>query len=100
MTLISTRIPDDLKKQLEWYAKKERIGTAIAIRKIMDIGLKEARLEYALDLYRRGKASLWKAGKIADLSLWEMVDIVRERKIPMPYTLEDVEKDIQSALEE
>ena len=97
MALISTRIPDELKKQLEWYAKKEMIGTAIAIRKIIDIGLKEVRLEYALDLYRKGKVSLGRAGEIAELSLWEMMDIVREKRIPMPYTVEDVEKDFEIA---
>lgn len=100
MALISTRIPDELKKQLEWYAKKEMIGTAIALRKIMSIGLKEIKLEYALDLYRNGKVTLWKAAEIAGISLWEILDIVRERKIPMPYTLEDVKDDIKAALED
>ena len=99
MALISTRIPDDLKKELEWYAKKEKIGKAIALRKIIDVGLKEIRIEYALDLYKKGKITLWKAAQMAGMSLWEMLDIVRERRIPMRYTIEDVEKDLKIALE-
>ncbi|MBI4174638.1 MAG: UPF0175 family protein [Candidatus Aenigmarchaeota archaeon] len=40
-----------------------------------------------------------KASEIAGVPLWEILDAVRARKIPMPYTLEDVEKDIKSARE-
>lgn len=100
MALISTRIPEDIEKELIWYADKERIGKTIALRKILDRGLKEIKLEHALDLYKKGKVTLWKAATIAGLSLWEILDIVRERKIPMYYTLEDVEEDIRTALEE
>ncbi len=100
MALISTRIPEDIEKELIWYANKEKIGRTIALRKILDKGLKEIKLEHALDLYKKGKVTLWKAATIAGLSLWEIMDIVRERKIPMYYTLEDIEEDIKSALEE
>src|SRR3989338_464022 len=97
MALVSTRIPDDLEKEVEWYAKKEQIGKAIALRKILDRGLKEIRLEYALDLYAKGKITLGRAAEVAGLSLWDMIDIVRERRIPMHYTVEDVEKDFEIA---
>ncbi len=95
MALISTRIPEDLEKELEWYAKKERIGRTIALRKILDKGIKEIRLEYALDSYKKGKITLMKAAEIAGISLWEVLDIIKEKKIPMHYTLEDVEKDLE-----
>lgn len=98
MTLVSTRIPEDIEKELKWYAKKERVGITIALRKILEKGLKETKIEYSLDLYRRGKISLMKAAEISGLSLWEILDIVREKKISMPYTLEDVEKDIETAM--
>lgn len=97
MTLISTRIPEDIEKELRWYAEKEKIGIAIAMRKILDIGLKEIKLEHALDLYAKGKVTLWKAASLAGISLWEILEVVRERKIPMRYTLEDVEDDLKIA---
>ncbi len=99
MALISTRIPEDVEEKIEWYAEKEKIGRTIALRKILDRGLKEIKLEHALDLYAKGKVTLWKAASLADLSLWEMLDIVRERRIPMHYTLEDVEADFKIAKE-
>lgn len=95
MALISTRIPENIEKELIWYANKEKIGRTIALRKILEKGLEEIKLDHALDLYKKGRVTLWKAASIAGLSLWEMLDIVRERRIPMHYTLEDVEKDLE-----
>ena len=98
MALISTRIPEDIEKELKWYAEKEKLGMTIALRRVLDKGLKEIKREHALDLYQKGKVTLMKAGEIAGLSLWEILEIVRKRRIPMHYTLEDVKKDIEIAL--
>lgn len=100
MALISTRIPDDIEKELRWYAEREKLGMTIALRRILDKGLKEVRLEHALELYQKGRVTLMKAGEIAGLSLWEILEIVRKRRIPMYYTLEDAKKDIKIALKE
>ncbi|MEK6908854.1 MAG: UPF0175 family protein [Nanoarchaeota archaeon] len=100
MTLISTRIPEDIEKDLKWYAQKERIGISMAMRKVLDKGLQDIKIEYALELYKKGRVSLWKAAEIAGISLWEIIDIVKERKIPRQYTQEDTEKDIKATLKE
>jgi predicted HTH domain antitoxin len=97
MALISTRIPDDIEKELKWYAKKEKLGKTIALRKILEKGLHEIKLEHALDSYKKGKVTLMKAAELAGLSLWEILDIIREKRIPMHYALEDVEKDLEIA---
>jgi len=52
-----------------------------------------------LDLYREGKVSLWKAAKIAGLSLWEMIDLLAREKVLLNYTIEDLREDIEAALE-
>lgn len=98
MPLLSTRVPEELDEEIEWYAKKENVGKTIALRKVLDKGLKEIRLEHALELYQKGKITLMKAAEIAGISVWEILEIVRDKKVPMYYTLEDVEKDIKSAL--
>ena len=100
MSLVSTRITNELKKNLNWYAEKEKIGRTIALRKILEIGIKEARIEHALELYSKGKITLMKICEITGLSLWEILDIIRERKISMHYTKNDAEKDIRSILAE
>ena len=100
MALISTRIPDELEKELEWYANKENIGKTIALRKVLDKGLKDIKLEYALEQYKKGRITLMKAAEMSDMSLWEILDIVRDRRIPIHYTLKDAEEDIKAAAED
>jgi predicted HTH domain antitoxin len=51
-------------------------------------------------LYRDGKVTLRKAAKIADVSLWEMMEIVKERKVPIQYDYEDFRADFEAALKE
>ncbi len=98
MTLISLRLTHELREKLNWYAEKENIGKTIALRKILEIGMREIKIEYSLDLYSKGKITLMKAAEIAGLSLWEMLDIIRERRVQMYYTIRDAEKDIRASL--
>lgn len=99
MSLVSTRVTEDLDRELEWYAKKEKVGKTIALRRALDKGLKEIKLEYALDLYHKGKITLMRAAEISYMSLWEILEVVREKRVPIYYTLKDVEEDIKAALE-
>ena len=49
----------------------------------------------ALELYREGKVSLGKASEIAGLSVWEMMSLLKERRIPLNYSIKDFEKDLE-----
>ncbi len=100
MSLVSTRIPDEVDQELEVYAKREKVGKTIALRRVLDIGLKDIKKEFALSQYQEGKLSLMKAAQEAGLSLWEMIDIVRERQIPLAYTKHDLEEDFKAAMNE
>jgi len=48
----------------------------------------------ALELFREKKVSLGKASEIAGLSVWEMMALLKEKKIPLNYSVEDFEKDL------
>ncbi len=97
MSLVSTRLPQDMNNEIEWYARKEHLKKTVALRKIIERGLKEVRVEHALEEYHEGKVTLWKACEIARLPLWEMMELVKKRRISAPYTLKDVEEDIKAA---
>ena len=49
----------------------------------------------ALELFREGKVSLGKASEIAGLSVWEMMSLLKERRIPLNYSIKDFEKDLE-----
>ena len=39
-----------------------------------------------------------KAAELADVSIWKFLDVLKERKIPMRYDLEDIKKEIEEII--
>jgi AbrB family transcriptional regulator (stage V sporulation protein T) len=77
----------DLDK-LEWDVEEE--GNRIAREKYKMRSL-------AVDLYREGRLSLGKAAELAEAkSKWEMLMLLSERGVPLDYTADDAEKDLQT----
>lgn len=50
----------------------------------------------AIELFREGLVSVGKASEIADVSRNEMMDLLGERRIPLHYTVEDLEEDVKT----
>jgi predicted HTH domain antitoxin len=98
--IVSTRVPDNMAKDLEEIEKEEKTDRATVVRKLLTKAIAGWKLEKALTLYCGGKITLWKTAKIAGLPLWEMMDIVKERKVPFHYTYEDFREDFETALKE
>lgn len=54
----------------------------------------------AVELYREGRLSLGKAAELAGVkSKWEMLLLLNERGVPLDYTVQDAEKDLQTLKE-
>lgn len=56
----------------------------------------EIRLELALALYASGKLTLARARRLADMSETAFNDLLFERGIMMPYSMEDWEKELET----
>ena len=54
------------------------------------------KLYLATELYREGKVSLGKAAEIAELSKWEMMEILASKGIPLQYDEEDLKEDVET----
>ena len=51
----------------------------------------------AVELYREGVLSLGKAAELAEVAnKWEMLTLLNERKVAIPYTSEDAEEDLKT----
>ena len=57
----------------------------------------ELHLELAVALYRSGSLPLGKAARIAGLSEDQFSEILRDRHVPIPYSMTDLEHDIAYA---
>jgi len=94
---VATRISHELEEEIVDFMREEGLDKSAAIRRILEIGLNEWKRRRAIELYRAGKATLWKASQIAGLSLREMLDELNRLKIVTHVTVEDIEEDIQAA---
>lgn len=65
MSSITITLPADLSRQLEPYQDH--------LDELLRIGLREVKKAQSLALFRQGDISLWKAARLAGVSLREMV---------------------------
>lgn len=91
---VSARIPRDMEQEVEQLMREERLERSAAIRKLLHLGLDRYRQERALRLLSEGTVTFSRAAEIARLSLWELVDIVRVRKIA--WVADDALEDLKA----
>mgnify|MGYP001055601404 CR=1 FL=1 len=93
---ITTRVKEELAKLIDQIAKKEGMDRSTVLRRFLLKATKEWLIEESLKDYEDSKITLWQAAKRCNLSLWEMIEEVKERSIHIPYTIEDLKKDIRA----
>jgi predicted HTH domain antitoxin len=64
MPTVTITVPDELSQQLEPYRD--------TLDDVLRIGLREVRKAQSLTLFQQGTLSLWKAARLAGVSLREM----------------------------
>jgi len=92
---VTARLPREMLTEIEKLAKKEQIDRSELIRRLLDAALQQRRIDDALRAYQDGKVTLWRAAEMAGLSLRQMMEFVKEKKVAMPYTLDDLRRDLE-----
>lgn len=94
---VIARVPEEVKKDIELFAKIEHTDKSDIIRKLLVNAIKQKRLEYALQEYAKRSASLGKAAELAKIPLSDFIIIAAKRQIPLNYSAESLEKDFRAA---
>jgi predicted HTH domain antitoxin len=93
---IATRVPKEIDEFLEKIMKEEKLDKSTTTRKLLELGIAEWRSERAIDLLRNGKVTLAKAAEIAGISIYEMIELVKEKKIDYIHIAgEELEEDLR-----
>jgi len=100
VTVITTRVPDELAKEVERIAKVEALDKSATIKRLLIKAVQAWKIDYALKLYQEGRISIGRAAETAGVSLWELTDILVKRKIPIQMSREDLEEDLKAAVAE
>jgi predicted HTH domain antitoxin len=100
VTIITARVPEDLAKEVEQIAQAEALDKSTTIKRLLIQAVQTWKVDYALRLYQEGKISIGKAAETAGISLWELIDTIVKRKIPLQTSREHLEEDLKAAIAE
>ncbi len=95
MATISLRVEDSFAEELEEVERSWQADRSEVVRRLLARSLQEWKVEHALEQLRARKISIGKAAAQCGLSLWEMLDIAKERTVDWAdYSEGDIEKDL------
>tara|TARA_Y100000310_G_C20413253_1_gene683072 strand:+ start:507 stop:803 length:297 start_codon:yes stop_codon:yes gene_type:complete len=93
---VTTRIENDVVDDIDTVAKQEAIDRSAVIRRFLIKSIKEWKIQKHLVEYEQGKTTLWQAAKQCELSLYEIIEEVKQRKIHVPYGIEEFKEDVKA----
>jgi predicted HTH domain antitoxin len=92
---ICLRLSKETAKKLREIAVKEEKDRSTLIREMLEQGIKEKNLENAIELYRKGQVTGWKAAQIARVSLWSFYKVLGEKGVLLQYSEQNLEEDLK-----
>ena len=93
--MVGTRLPETIVRDLETIEEAEQSDRSTTVRKLLYRAIQDWKLDHYARLYGDGKLTLARAAREAGISLWEMMDYTRTKKIAAQYDLEDFQRDLK-----
>lgn len=96
MRQLNLRVPETIIQGLDEIANKEQIDRTALARKMLAEGVQRWRIEHAIASYQRGEITKARAAELANVSIYDILDEVRQRGITPGYTLDELRQDLAS----
>lgn len=100
MQVVAARLPKEVASEIEQIALHDKVDKSTVIARAADQYIKEWKTRKALKLYEEGGVTVAKAASLAGLSIWEFLEELGRRRIPVQYSAEEFMADFQVALAE
>ena len=93
--LMNMRVSVVMMSEVENIAKEEHIDKSSVVRKLLDRAIKDWKLDRAVNMYLERKVTLERAAEIAEVSIREMVNYLKENELEIgSISAKDLEEDI------
>ena len=89
------RLPESLMEEIRRIEDVEQSDRSTAVRKLLRRAITEWKKEYAAKLYAEGRLTLERAAMDSGVSVREMMEYLKQRKIPAQYDVKDFEQDMK-----
>ena len=95
---VSVRIDKADLKDINEISKLEKKNKSNVLREVLDKGIKEKKLEIALEKFRNKEVSVGKAARIAQIPLSQFMDVLVEKNIDFHYGIKELEEDFEGLI--
>ena len=95
---VSVRIDKLELKEINEISKLEKKTKSSVLREVLERGIKEKKLELALEKFRKNEATAWKAARMAGIPLTVFMDILVQRGIDFHYGVKELEEDFEGLI--
>ena len=93
---ISVRLKKPILKDIMEVEKGWQTDRSEAIRRLLVQAINDWKLKNALENLKLHKTSISKAARDCNISLWEMIELVKEKNVDWTgYSKEDLDKDLK-----
>jgi len=89
---VAARVSKEMSDLITEISTEEKVDRSTVVRRLLDMGVRDWRIQSALDRYGQGSITLLKAAEVAGVSIYEMIGILEERRIPYRYDISDLEE--------
>lgn len=97
--MVAARLPKGLVSDIKKIEDVEQTDRSTVLRKLLYKAVTDWKKEHAAKLYSEGRISLERAAMEVNISVREMMEYLKHRRIPAQYDLEDLEEDMKSFYE-
>ena len=94
MSTTSIRLNKDQEKEIEEFANREKVDKSTAIRKLVEIGLKETKLQEAIENIRKRKWTIWKSASYCNESFRSFLVIMKTNNVVFPISLDELRNEL------
>jgi len=92
---ISVRIHREEMKEIDRISIQAYATKSVILREILKLGIKQKKLEIAIDKFQKNEATAAKAASIAGISMSEFLEVLHKRGINFHYDLEELREDFE-----
>lgn len=78
---VTTRIPEEFLARIKELAERENLDTSAIIRRLLARALEEEKFRLTFEKLSQHKISVGQAAKVLNISIWELLEIAREKNI-------------------
>lgn len=92
---IATRVDRGLLSKIEKIQDDMQADRSETIRRLLEEGARHYELKRAIELLRDGKVTVSRGAEIAGVSVWDLLETMRIKKIPIPYSGDDLRRSLE-----